>query len=169
MGCRGVHLALNAGQEQRLLAAGTDEARMAVLEEIENVDPWEEPGDFGTDKAWDALHRCLADGTLTCDEEGGAEDYPLSHAVLGGRFLLDGDDYIIAYVSADQVKDVAEALSRIDESRLRQRYLALDFPDYQGVKGEDDFEYAWANFRGLPEFFAGAAALGKSVIFTVDQ
>lgn len=170
MGCRGVYFALDAGQVQRLLAAGTDEERMAVLEEFEMLDVWEEPGDFGTDKAWDAIHRCLTDGTLmACDEEGKAEDYPLSHAVLGGRFLLEGDGYIIALVAPQQVKDVAEALARVDQAWLRGRYDALDFPDYQGVKSEEDFDYTWANFAGLPEFYAGAAARDKAVIFTVDQ
>jgi hypothetical protein len=67
------------------------------------------------------------------------------------------------------VKDVAEALAGVDESWLRGRYSALDFPDYQGVKDEEDFDYTWANFTGLPEFFAGAAARGAAVIFTVDQ
>jgi hypothetical protein len=33
---------------------------VAVVEEIEEA--WESP--FETDKAWDALHRCLSDGTL---------------------------------------------------------------------------------------------------------
>lgn len=163
MGCRGVHFAIDGAIVDRLLEADDDEDIAAIIEEIEESC---EPGfDFGTDKAWDALHRCLTDGTL--DWAGGL--YPLSHVVLGGMQLYEGDDYVVALVRAEQVPDVAAALAPIDEAWLRQRYDSLEFPDYQGFRSDEDFAYTWANFRGLGEFFQVAANAGRAVIFTVDQ
>jgi len=113
-----------------------------------------------TDKAWDALHRCLTDGTL--DPDGGA--YPLSHTVLGGRYLHD--DYYVVYVSAAEVRDVADAVRAVDRMWLRQRFDAIDDPDYRGAHDDADFEYTWANFEDVRAFYARAAAAGRAVIFT---
>jgi hypothetical protein len=147
----------------RLLEAEGDEDVAVIIEEIEESC---DPGfDFETDKAWDALHRCLSDGTL--DLAGGS--YPLSHVVLGGMQLYEGEDYVVALIHAEQVPEVAVALVPVDQAWLRQRYDSLEFPDYQGFRSDEDFEYTWANFRGLGEFFQTAAAAGRAVIFTVDQ
>jgi hypothetical protein len=150
----------------RLLRAEEDEDVALILEEYELfAEDWDPRFEFETDKAWDALHRCLSDGTL--DLSGGS--FPLSHVVLGGMQLYDGDDYVVALVRADQVPQVAAALAPIDEAWLRRRYDSLEFPDYQGVRSPEDFAYTWANFRGLDTFFQTAADAGRAVIFTVDQ
>jgi hypothetical protein len=163
MGCLGVHFAVDTATVTRLLAADDDEDIAAIIEEIE--ESWDETPHFETDKAWDALHRCLTDGTL--DLVGGS--FPLSHAVLGGAQLYEGDDYVVALVSAEQVPAVAAALAPIDEAWLRERYETLRISDYQSFCSDDDFAYTWANFQGLGEFFQAAADAGHSVIFTVDQ
>jgi len=160
---RGVHFAIDAETVARLLAAEDDEAVAEIVEEIE--ESAERPFLFDTDKAWDALHRCLSDGTL--DLDGGL--YPLSHAVLGGAQIYEGEDYVVALVRAEQVPEVAAALAPIDERWLRQRYDSLEFPDYQGFRDDEDFTYTWEDSQGLGEFFQTAAAAGRAVIFTVDQ
>lgn len=163
MGCRGVHFAVDAGVVARLLVAETDDEVMAIVEEVE--ESWERPFLFETDKAWDAAHRCLSDGTL--DLGGGS--YPLSHAILGGRQLHDGDDYLVALVTAEQVPDVAAALAPVDEAWLRARYATLESSDYRPYFSAEDLAYTWENVRGLAEFFGIAAGAGRAVIFTVDQ
>jgi hypothetical protein len=165
MGARGVHFALAAEAERRLLAAAAegDDSVIELIEEIE--EEWERPYLVETDKAWDAIHRCLSDGSL--DLGGGA--YPLSHAILGGRQLYDGEDYFVCYVPADQVRDVAGALEPLDEAWLRERYLTLDPDDYGQPIDDEDFVYTWANLRDLADFFVLAAGAGRAVIFTVDQ
>jgi hypothetical protein len=66
------------------------------------------------DKAWDAIHRALTDGTL----EPGA--FPLGRAILGGRQLHRGDDYIVALVTKLEVPAVAGALATTPRpARLR--------------------------------------------------
>jgi hypothetical protein len=159
----GVHFALSTQDEARLLAAaGDDDAVIGVVEQIEE-------GSFAgphcdSDKAWDALHRCLTDGKL----EYANGSYPLRAAVLGGRQLVEDAEYTVSYVSADQVRDVAEALSVIEEDWLRRRYDTLGDTDYAGPMDEDDFEYTWDALEDIREFFAVAAEAGRAVIFTVD-
>jgi hypothetical protein len=157
----GVHFALSTQDEARLLAAaGDDDAVIAIVEQIE-----EHPGLYcDSDKAWDALHRCLTDGKL----EYGGGTYPLRAAVLGGRQLVEEAEYTVSYVSVEQVRDVAEALSVIEEDWLRRRYGTLGATDYAGPMDEDDFEYTWDALEDIREFFAVAAEAGQAVIFTVD-
>lgn len=122
MGQLGVHVAIDATTAQRLLVAGDDDERSALVEEIEeellDVDS------CGTDKAWDAIHRCLTDGQL-----GYANGtYPLNATILGGQQLHDGDDYIISLLTPDQVTDVAVALAAVDRDMLWTGYQRID-PD----------------------------------------
>ncbi|MEZ0114776.1 hypothetical protein ABH920_008811 [Catenulispora sp. EB89] len=157
----GMHFALDAGDLARLLAANGDDDLAEVFEEIEES-PYGE-WSMGTDKAWDAIHRCLTDGELLF-ENG---EYPLSHVVLGGRQLHEGDDYIVALVTAEQVVDVAQALERVDEGWTRERFFGLDFDDYDGARDEDDFGYTWTNLDDLRGFYQRAAQARRAVIFTV--
>jgi len=163
MSCLGVHFALSPVQEQHLLvAADDDEAVIESLEQIE--DAWDDEHVVETDKAWDAIHQCLT-GALEFD----AGAYPLSHAVLGGRHLYQGEDFIVSYVTAEQAQDVSAALAPIDEAWFRERLFALDLENYAGPHDEDDFGYTWQNFQDLRRFYEQAVADGRAVIFTVDQ
>ena len=161
MGCLGVHFSIDASEAERLLAAGDDEELLAIVEEIE--EEWADA--FETDKAWDALHRCLSNGTLNVDEG----TPPLNRVFFGGRMLNQEDDYFVLLVTPAEVREIADALAGLDEAWLRGRYFELPFPDYQGEKSDEDWEYTLSNFDGLPEFFARAADAGRHVIFTVSQ
>lgn len=157
----GMHFALDAGDLARLLAADGDDELVEVVEEIEESSCGE--WSMGTDKAWDAIHRCLTDGTLAFDNG----HYPLSHVVLGGRQLHEDDDYIVALITAEQVVHVAEALDGVDEAWTRERFFGLDFDDYDGARDEDDFRYTWTNLDDLRGFYQRAAQALRAVIFTV--
>jgi hypothetical protein len=161
MGSRGVHFAINDQQAERLLGAEDDDELVEIVEEIE--EEWDVV--FETDKAWDALHRCLSNGTLNV-EEG---EPPLNRVFFGGRMLNESEDYFVVLVTPAEAKQISEALATVTESWLRGRYFELPFPDYQGEKSEEDWEYTLSSFQGLPEFFARAASEGRHVIFTVDQ
>jgi hypothetical protein len=157
----GVHFAVTADQEQALLAAdGDDDAVGEFLEDLE--ESWSDDKlKVDTDKAWDAIHRSLGDGSL--DPDGA--DYPLSHAVLGGRHIYD-EEYYVIYVSAAEAREVATALSGVDRDWLRRRFDAIDDPDYAGARDDADFEYTWDNFVDVQAFYARAAAAGRAVVFT---
>jgi hypothetical protein len=162
MSSRGVHFAVSPAQEKLLLAAKSDRKLMGLVEEIEEA--WERPFVCETDKAWDAIHRCLTDGSLLYV----SGEYPLNHCICGGRQLLRGREYTVSYVSAPQVKEVASALTKITRAWMRKRYDQLDPEEYDEVElGNEDFEYTWENFLDVRRFYKKAAEAGRAVIFTV--
>ncbi|MBO2464896.1 YfbM family protein [Actinomadura violacea] len=155
----GVHFALTADQERALLSAEGDANVGEVLEDIE--ENWAEDDlSASTDKAWDAIHRSLGNGSL--DPDGGR--YPLSHAILGGRHLHE--EYYVVYVTAAEARDVNTALNQVDEGWLRRRFDAIDDPDYNGPQNDEDFSYTWQNFLGVRVFYERAANAGRAVLFT---
>lgn len=163
MACRGVFFAISDEQAAALLAADGDESLMAVIEAIE--EDWDEDNLAECDKSWDALHRAFTDGRL----EYGNGEYPLSHCVLGPRQLHEGDDYIVSYVSPDQVRDVAAALQPLTEEWFQARYQSIVPKDYAPEYGVEDQQYTWDWFQGVRELYTKAAERCRSVVFTVDQ
>ena len=161
MACRGVHFALTLDEMARLESAHDDDGLMAVVEEIENQ--WDGDWLVETDKAWDAIHRCLIGGTL---EYGPT---PLHKCVLGEASRHGGDGYIVNLLGTEEVKEVAAAIRGIDEPSMRWSYFALDPDDYDQPLSEEDFGYTWDNFRDLRQFFEKAAVHDRPVVFTVDQ
>jgi hypothetical protein len=163
MSARGVHFAVTPAQARDLLAAKSDRKLMALVDQIEEA--WEEPFVVESDKAWDAIHRCLTDGSLLYV----SGEYPLNLCICGGRQLHRGPDYTVSFVSARQVKDVTKALDKISKRWRRRRYFLLDPEEYNEVEmGEEDFRYTWENFLDVRRFYRTAAAANRAVIFTVD-
>jgi len=168
MACRAVHFALTAEQASRFLDIpdGDNESLRAFVEEIEegaDGEGWDEEWTQETDKAWDAIHRCLTDGKL---EHG---DTPFHKCILGPVNLYYDDDYIINFLAPEEVKEVAAAIKDIDREWLRRKYDAIDTKSYQGVLSDSDFKYTWSWFPHLREFFQKAAAADRAMLFTVDQ
>ena len=163
MAGRGVHFAITPVELEALLAAQNDAELMKLIDAIEAA--WNEEYLAQSDKAWNAIHRCLTDGSLLYD--GGT--YPLNHIICGGRALHKGDDYTISLVTPDQVQEVVAALAPSSEAWLRKRYFSLIKPeDYDGNHGEVDFEYTWEWFQGVRDLFQKAATEKRAIIFTVD-
>ena len=178
---RGVHFAITEEQRKKLESQDSDEARINYVQEgIE--EEWDEEHLVQTDKAWDAIHRCLSDFPpdtpwfYPMDPEDGAyalpEDhgeYPLKLCVLGGNRIMDDESqYFIRLIPPEAVPDIAAALAPIDEKAMREKYFAHckgAWPDY----GEEDAEYTWAYFTELRDFFARMAGNGRAIIFTASQ
>jgi hypothetical protein len=162
MACRGVHFALTGEQASRLVdTPGADnDFLMTFVEDIEGL--WDEEWLQETDKSWDAIHRCLTDGKLEWGET------PLHKCILGNDNLYEGDDYIMNFLSPEEVKEVATAIKGIDQAELRRRYDAIDRESY-GELSDGDFEYTWSWFPHLRDFFQKAAAANRAILFTVDQ
>jgi hypothetical protein len=182
MGCLGRHLALTDEQVAHLRRVGDWEN--ATDEELEDIDErlWEAVQEieerlppryyFDTDKAWDNIHRVLTlDNTANGMVSPSAGTRPLNLVVFGGEDLCLDDDnppYAIYLIEPDEVAEVASALQAIDEEWFRKRFFSLDPPRCDYDIDEDELRYAWSNFRGLPDFFARAAAEGRAVLFTVS-
>lgn len=159
-----MHFAVTSEQLSQLLdATGDDERLMSVIEDIEEA--WDEEFLAESDKAWDAIHRCLTDGSLLY--EGG--EYPLNHVVCGGRQLFEGDDQTVALVMPEQVRAVSAALEPVTNDWFRDRYFSLLRPDdYNGEIGDEDCDYTWDWFENVRSLYKKAASAGRAVIFTVD-
>lgn len=166
MSCLGVHFALTDDEVTALKQIRDEQARLTHIQEVIEEDYFENQEDFlaQSDKAWDAMHRALADGELTWD--GG--DYPFNHVVLAGELLYSDSDYIMSLKHPSQVKDIARELSGMTEADFRQRYFEIK-ASYEGELNEEDFSYTWEWFQAVRDLYARAAAEGRWVLFTADQ
>jgi len=137
MASRGVFFALTVAQEAALMATrGDDEVR----DFVEQVDAeWDEDWLCEADRAWDAMHRCLSDGTLGSGRRASA----LHMAVLGGGHHYGGGEYL-AYLRADEVAEVAKALDPVTEEWMRERYYRIDPADYQAQVAQAEANVAAA-------------------------
>jgi hypothetical protein len=155
MAGRGLHIALDAKEAERVLAAGSDDEVLEIaLDELaaQDGDDWRQE----TDLAWDAIHRCLSEGA-------GAR------AFLGGRRLYHGDDHVVTFLAPGEVREVAVFLAGVREGDLRGRYFAIDPAAYGEPLTDEDFDYVWGWFESLRAFFARAAAAGRATLFTVSS
>jgi hypothetical protein len=170
MACRGVFFALTKAEETKLLAAADSDAVVEIItEEIE--ERWDCEWLVEMDKSWDAVHRCLGDGSLRTSQPS-----LTAKAVLGGKQLSSNSDWIISYLTADEVQQVALAIAGIDQLEFRRRYFALkkkllwiDRTQYDGPIGAEDFEYSWSNFEEMRAFFSKAAGAHRATVFSVDK
>src|ERR1700722_14438296 len=107
MARRGTFYAITGEEADRLLSlAGNDEA---VAKEGRDFFTFErQKAHFITpvDKTWDAIHRCLTDGSLRGLGKGAP---PQDWCVVGGKSLHGGGDVFVCYVAAEQVPEVAQA------------------------------------------------------------
>src|SRR5437667_3411323 len=119
MSARGVHFALTEADVRELESRENDEARLEyVQEELEEVFFETREDDVAeTDKAWDAIHRCLTDGSLST-----SSGRPLELVVLGGRSLYSGDDYIMTLKRPEDVRAVLSHLTGVTKVSLRASY-----------------------------------------------
>ena len=160
MACRGIYYAVTPQQSLEIFSKSNTNDIISYLDDIgEN----QEDQNFQyLDKSWDAIHRCLTDGTLY-DNAG---HYPLNRCVLGGVALYDKEDFIVRFVSAQEVKDISDAFGHIDRGWVYNQYTNLKFPNYQhGEKSEEDFEYTWNYLEQAISFYSRASSLNKAIVF----
>lgn len=166
MACRGVFFALSSAQKEHLLALDSDEKRLEYIqEEIEQ--PWDETHLMQTDKAWDAIHRCLTDGTLKVARSSS----PLGKLIVGGiQLYSDPQSYIVNLIEGSELPAISTALKAVTKEWLKARYDQLRSTDYpQELISEQDWEYTWEWFSGIPDFVDRAVHERRSIVFTVDQ
>ncbi len=165
MGCLGVHFALPKDLADVVLSLHEAEEVADMLDDHFrelSANGWTQE----TDKAWDAIHRCLTDGKL---EFGDGEEYL---CVLGSGMIFeyhDGDEWIVNILYPEEVQSAFEVIEEIDEADFRRRYGRIDQASYGFPKSEDGFEYTWSWFVPLREFFRRAAGAGRCVVFLADQ
>lgn len=171
MACRGWYTALLPDEAAALLAATKAVDRVEILDSLYQVA--ESDGRIqSVDKSWDAMHRILCGGWL--DFKHG--DETLRAVVIGGRRLSEGPDWIISYVEPPLVQKVSATIAGLSEDWFRTQYFVLDRNPrgwfahrYEMDLSDQDFEYTWAYFLEVREFYQRAAGRGLATVFTVDQ
>ncbi len=164
MACRGVHFALTEDDRKRLIDIVDSQGDVIAFIQEDIEERWDTDWLCETDKAWDAIHRCLTGGTLSEDDST-----PLHWCILNGSQMYVGDDYIVSFVDAPNVAAVSDAISQFTKSDFRARYDAIDSNDYGMLLSDEDFGYTWEYFTSVRDLFRRAATAGRSVLFTVDQ
>lgn len=164
----GSHIAISDGQRKQLESLASDEDRIEFVNEL--MEEWNDDLMCGTDKAWDAIHRCLTESppnTENMSAEYGT--YPLRLCIMGGKKLTTPNTTHFLYlIEPHEVDDIAKALAPIDEASMKEKYRIHcrgAWPEY----GEDDMEYTWEYFQAMRDFFVRVAGTGRAVIFNADQ
>ncbi len=160
----GVHFALTDADVKLVLERiGNDEALHELIEEGALAYLWNTNWVQASDKAWDAIDRCL-----TLDSPSGATT-PLHKCILGGRRVYGGDDYFMALITPAETREVAIAIRDIDRNWMRQRYIRIDASDCGFPVTEQDFTYTCEWFERVQSFFQRAAAAERAVLFRASQ
>jgi hypothetical protein len=159
----GFHIALSREHAKRLFAIKDDPSLAQFLEELRSLPEMRRSGrllDSGT--AWDAIHRCLTEGEL----DPAAGEFPLNHAVLGGKQLHRGPDSTAVLVRPDMTRFIADALEELNEDDVRKEFFALDPKSYREPIDEKHFMQIWIKLQDLKVFFQAAAENLEAVVFT---
>ncbi|MDA1050335.1 MAG: DUF1877 family protein [Planctomycetota bacterium] len=114
---------------------------------------------------WDPIHRSLTDGTL--DRDTG--DFPVDHAVLGGKRLHEGVGFEAILIRPDIVPHVAAGLHDLKRAEFTERYLALDPKTYGKQPTEAEGDEAWAMLKLIRQLFEDAGNEHAAVLFTVAR
>lgn len=160
---RGFHIALSREHAKQLFAIKDDAALLKFLEELKGKPDLKKSGrilDLGT--AWDPIHRCLTEGEL--DPAGG--DFPLNHAVLGGKQLHKGAEQTAVLVRPDMTRFIADALEELTEDDFRKKFFALSPQSYQQPIDEKHFMQTWIALLTLKDFYLAATENLEAVVFT---
>ena len=122
--------------------------------------------EYTVEKTWDAIQFVLD----RLAEAGHIPwTVPLTEGEKTGIEFHYGDCW---YRTPDEVKQIAEALSRISKEDFRKGYmpeLMTEFNIYPGLwdRKEDvewNFEYVWQWYEGLVRFYREAAAKGEGML-----
>lgn len=163
MSCRGVFFAIEKSESKKLRKCKNDDELVEYIQE--NIEEeWDEEWLCETDKAWDAMHRCFADGKL--ELFGGKP--PLNSIIFGGEILNTEPDYYVSFKNNILAKEIAKEISLISKEKLQELYYKIT-DDYQGELDNEDFEYTWEWFESVKVFYEKVAKSKRDIIFTVDQ
>jgi hypothetical protein len=162
----GYHIALTREHAKRLFGIKDDVALRQFLDELKELPEMKRSGRLlSSGILWDPIHRCLTDGDL--DPAGG--DFPLNHAVLGGKQLHQGTDYVAALVRPDMTRFIADALAELEEEDTRKKFFALKPESYPQPIDEKHFMQMWLMLQDLKVFFEAATENLEAVVFTAKR
>jgi len=176
---------------RRITAAEWDQLR-PFLESDEALDEWGEGYEayanvadtdelrssdrcLSIDKDWHALH-VLVTGEMSSPSEIQPVPPPLGNLVMGGTETpFDAGHGKVRFLTPDEVREVADALSRISVEDLRARFDPVAFTrakvyptPRQGGWDIEALEPLLFTYRQLVGFFRDAAREGNVVLISFD-
>lgn len=167
MARRGTFYAITPEEAEQILSiVGNDAALAAAVQDLYTIERQRAHFIAGIDHSWDAMHRVLTDGSLR-DIGNGA--HPLSWCVLGGKNLHAGAEFIICYLTSEQVDKVADEIDDIEINEFVDAYRKLTASGYTGPYGDEDLQYTWDHFTNVRNLYSKAADAGRAMVFIVDQ
>jgi len=159
----GFQIALSRDYAKRVFANKDDASLPPLITELLGDKTLKSGGQIlELKKTWDAIHRCLTDGTL--DPEAG--DFPLNHVILGGKQLHKGDDYVAAVVRPDMVTFIATGLHDLKEPDFRKCFFALGEKGYDQPINEKEYSFIWHMIHEIRAFFEFCDEERYAVLFT---
>jgi hypothetical protein len=160
---RGYHIALAREHAKTLFGIKDDAALLKFLEEFKVRPDIKKSGRLlDTGVLWDPIHRCLTEGEL----DPAAGDFPLNHAVLGGKQLYKGKDYTAVLIRPDMTNFIGDAIAELEEDDVRKKFFALGNGSYKQPIDEKHFMEMWLMLQNLKVFFEAAAENMEAVVFT---
>jgi len=160
---RGFHIALAREHAKTLFGIKDDVSLRKFLDELKAKPDMKKSGRLlDTGVLWDPIHRCLTEGEL--DPKAG--DFPLNHAVLGGKQLHQGTDYAAVLIRPDMTTFIADAIAELEEDDIRKKFFALAGGTYKQPIDEKHFMEMWLMLQNLKVFFEAAAENIEAVVFT---
>jgi hypothetical protein len=160
---RGYHIALAREHAKTLFGLKDDPSLRKFLGELQVRPDMKRSGRvLDTGILWDPIHRCLTEGEL----DPAAGDFPLNHAVLGGKQLHHATDYTAVLIRPDMTRFIADALAELEEDDVRKKFFALKNGSYKQPTDEKHFMEMWLMLQNLKVFFDAAAENMEAVVFT---
>jgi uncharacterized protein DUF1877 len=159
---RGYHIALAREHAKTLFGLKDDASIRKLLDELRVRPDMKKSGRvLDSGMLWDPIHRCLTEGEL----DPAAGDFPLNHAVLGGKQLLKGTDYTAVLIRPDMTRFIADGLGELEEDDVRKKFFALKGGSYQQPTDEKHFMEMWLMLQNLRVFFEAATENMEAVVF----
>lgn len=128
---------------------------------------------FSLEKDWYALHFLLTGESNLGDTQASP---PLCNVVMGGTPTQFEAGYgFVRYLTLEEVRDVADALSQISVEELKSRFNSTVFNAAEiypnpspGGWDEEEIESLFELYPKLVEFFQNAAKEGDIVLLSSD-
>jgi hypothetical protein len=163
---QGAHIILGRDDARKVFAAKDDATVRRAVTELRNSKKHRDAKlVLETGTSWNGIHRCLTEGTL----DPTAGEFPLNHAILGGKRLYQGTDFEAIMIRPDIVMYIAEGLHHLKREAIHANYQKIDAADYGQPLSISDFDRIWNSIQQIRQLYEDAARELCAVLFTVEK